>query len=88
MQTSLISPTESSTQQMIDVQLPSFNLTEDSLAELYTFLQYLKFKYKTDLEGAIDAVEEELDSLECEKSLNGAEETIAWSKVKADLGLV
>ena len=88
MQTSVISPTEPVTHQMIDLQLPSFNLTEDALAELYTFLQYLKFKYKTDLEEAIDVVEEELDSLECEKALNGTEPTIAWSEVKANLKLV
>ena len=49
MHTSVISPTESVTHQMIDLQLPSFNLTEDALAELHTFLQYLKFKYKTGL---------------------------------------
>ena len=88
MQASVISSTESVTRQMIDLELPSFNLTEDALAELYTFLQYLKFKYKTDLEDAIDVVEEELDSLECEKALNGTEPTIAWSEVKANLGLV
>ena len=88
MQTSVISPTEPVTHQMIDLQLPSFNLTEDALAELCTFLQCLKFKYKTDLEEAIDVVEEELDSLECEKALNGTELTIAWSEVKANLKLV
>ena len=38
MQTSVISPTESVTHQMIDLQLPSFNLTEDAPAELYTLL--------------------------------------------------
>ena len=88
MQTSVIPLTESLTPQIVDLQLPSFNLTEDGLAELYTFLQYLKFKYRTDLEEVIDAVEEELDSLECEKSLNSDETTIAWSEVKASLGLM
>ena len=88
MKAPVVSPTESVTHQMIDLQLLSFNLTEDALAELYTFLQYLKFKYKTDLEEAIDVVEEELDSLECEKALNGTEPTIAWSEVKANLELV
>ena len=85
---SVTSSTESVTHQGIDLQLPRFNLTEDALAELYTFLQYLKFKYKTNLEEAIDVVEEELDSLECEKALNGTEPTIAWSEVKPSLGLV
>ena len=88
MQTSAISLTEHVTYQMIDLQLPSLNLTEDALAEIYTFLQYLKFKYKTDLEEAIDVIEEELDSLECEKVLSGTEPTVAWSDVKANLGLV
>ena len=88
MQTSAISLTEHVTYQMIDLQLPSLNLTEDALAEIYTFLQYLKFKYKTDLEEAIDVIEEELDSLECEKALSGTEPTVAWSDVKANLGLV
>jgi hypothetical protein len=88
MQTSVVASTESVRHQTIDLQLPSFNVTEDALAELYTFLQYLKFKYNADLEEAIDAVEEELDSLECEKALNGTEPTIAWSEVKSNLELV
>ncbi len=88
MQTSVVASTESVLHQSIDVQLPSFNVTEDALAELYTFLQYLKFKHKAELEEAIDVVEEELDSLECEKALNGTEPTIAWSEVKTNLGLV
>jgi hypothetical protein len=87
MHTAVVTSTESMTHQIIDLQLPSFNVTEDALAELYTFLQYLKFKYKTDLEAAIDVVEEELDSLECEKALDGTEPTIAWSEVKTNLGL-
>jgi hypothetical protein len=88
MQTAVVASTESVTSQIIDLQLPNFNLTEEALGELYTFLQYLKFKYKADLEAAIDVVEEELDSLECEKALDGTEPTIAWSEVKANLGLV
>lgn len=88
MQTSVVASTESVRHQSIELQLPSLNLTEDALAELYTFLQYLKFKYKADLDEAIDVVEEELDSLECEKALNGTEPTIAWSEVKANLGLL
>ncbi len=87
MQTSVVASTESVRHQSIELQLPSLNVTEDALTELYTFLQYLKFKYQTDLEAAIDVVEEELDSLECEKALDGTEPTIAWSEVKANLGL-
>lgn len=88
MKTSVVSLTEPIPNQIIDLQLPIVNLTEGALAELYTFLQYLKFKYKADLEEAIDVVEEELDSLACEKALTGIEPTVAWSDVKVNLGLV
>ena len=50
------------------------------------FLQYLQFKHGTDLEAAIDYIEEELDILECKSAGNG--ETIAWSDIKVALGII
>ncbi len=88
MQVPVVCHTESVRPKSIAIQLPSVNLTEEALGELYTFLQYLKFKHEADLEEAIDVVEEELDSLECKKALDITEPTIAWSEVKANLGLM
>jgi hypothetical protein len=57
MQTSITIPIDSSENTPpIAVQLPVLNLKTEGLAELYTFLQYLQFKYQTDLEGAIGFV--------------------------------
>jgi hypothetical protein len=53
MQTSTLIPIDSPENTPIAVQLPVLNLKTEGLAELYTFLQYLQFKYQTDLEGAI-----------------------------------
>ena len=56
--------------------LPQVHLNAEGLAELYSFfLQYLQFKHGTDLEAAIDYIEEEVDILECKSAGNG--ETIA-----------
>jgi hypothetical protein len=56
MQTSTLIPINSPENTPIAVQLPVLNLKTEGLAELYTFLQYLQFKYQTDLEGAIGFV--------------------------------
>jgi hypothetical protein len=56
MQTSTLIPIDSPENTPIAVQLPVLNLKTEGLAELHTFLQYLQFKYQTDLEGAIGFV--------------------------------
>lgn len=55
MQTSMVS-IDTSENTPIAVQLPVLNLKTEGLAELHIFLQYLQFKYQTDLEGAIGFV--------------------------------
>jgi hypothetical protein len=79
---------ETPSQPFVSVDLPPLTLTPEGLAELYSFLQYLQFRHQTDLEAAIDFVEEELDILDCATTLAANEPTIPWSQVKQDLGLV
>ena len=86
MKTSTLVANEPLAESTISLMLPQIHLNPEGLAELYSFLQYLQFKHGTDLEAAIDSIEEELDILECKSAGNG--ETIAWSDIKAELGLV
>ena len=81
-------PIDSQQQVEIGITLPPIGLNPEGLAELYSFLHYLQFKHETDLEAAIDYIEEELDILECKSVRGGNGETIAWSDIKAELGLV
>ena len=75
-------------QDSIAFHLPELHLTRDALTELYSFLQYLQFKHKIDLETAIDSVEEELDVLVCQDAEQSDEPTYAWSDVKREAGLI
>jgi hypothetical protein len=81
------SPHLTSTQPPVTpVILPELALSRAAMDELYSFLQYLQFKYQTDLEAAIESVEEEMDIIDAREALaeGGA---IPWSQVKQELGL-
>ena len=88
MNTSTLVADQTLAESTTSLTLPQVHLNSEGLAELYSFLQYLQFKHGTDLDAAIDYIEEELDSLECENVRGGNGETIAWSDIKAELGLV
>lgn len=66
------------------VSLPPLQLPRQGMDELYHFLQYLQFKYRTDLESAIESVEEEIDLIDCEEALK-SHERIPWEQVKREL---
>ncbi|WP_052050551.1 hypothetical protein [Leptolyngbya sp. KIOST-1] len=40
-----------------------------ALDELYHFLQYLQFKYGVDLEPALEAIEDEIDTFDADVAL-------------------
>ena len=88
MKTSTLMADEPLAELTTSLTLPQVHLNPEGLAELYSFLQYLQFKHGTDLEAVIDYIEEELDILECKNVRGGNGETIAWSDIKAELGLV
>jgi hypothetical protein len=57
-----------------------------ALDELYHFLQYLEFKYRVDLESAIETLEDEIDSFDADLALQEPGE-VSLETFKQDLGI-
>ncbi|MFE4105050.1 hypothetical protein [Almyronema epifaneia] len=68
----------------IDLDIPS--LPRAALDELYHFLQYLQFKYQVDLEGALEQIEDEIDSFDADVALQESGE-VSLAGLKQELGL-
>ncbi|MGG6240192.1 hypothetical protein ACQ4N7_16330 [Nodosilinea sp. AN01ver1] len=61
-------------------------LPRPALDELYHFLQYLQFKYGTDLEPTLEAIEDEIDGFDADVALQESGE-ISLNSLKQELGL-
>jgi hypothetical protein len=61
-------------------------LPRAALDELYHFLQYLQFKYKVDLESAIEALEDEIDGFDADAASQEPGE-ISLADLKQELRL-
>ncbi|MEO1126978.1 MAG: hypothetical protein AAFX95_23315 [Cyanobacteria bacterium J06639_16] len=61
-------------------------MSRAAVDELYHFLQYLQFKHQADLEGAIEALEDEIDSFDADVSLQESGE-ISLGDLKQEIGL-
>lgn len=51
----------------VTLNIPS--LPRAALDELYHFMQYLQFKYKADLEDALEVLEDEIDGFDADVAL-------------------
>jgi hypothetical protein len=68
----------------IAFELPA--LPRSALDELYHYLQYLQFKYKVNLEAAIEALEDEIDGFDADVALQEPG-GISLASLKQELGL-
>lgn len=69
----------------IDLAIPP--LPRSALDDLYHFLQHLQFKYKADLESAIESIEDEIDGFDAAIALQEPGERISLDSLKQELGL-
>ena len=69
----------------VTLEIPS--LSRSAIDELYHFLQYLQFKHQVDLEPAIEAIEDEIDSFDIDVARQEPGEAISLEKFKEELGL-
>jgi hypothetical protein len=68
----------------IALELPAF--PRSALDELYHYLQYLQFKYKVNLESALETIEDEIDGFDAEVALQEPG-SISLASLKQELGL-
>lgn len=69
----------------VTLEIPS--LSRSAIDELYHFLQYLQFKHQVDLEPAIEALEDEIDSFDIDVARQEPGEAISLERFKEELGL-
>ena len=69
----------------VTLEIPA--LSRRAIDELYHFLQYLQFKYRIDLEVALEAIEDEIDVYDAELALQEPGEPITLEQLKEELGL-
>ena len=69
----------------VTLEVPT--LSRRAIDELYHFLQYLQFRYRIDLEVALEAIEDEIDVYDAELALQKPGEAIPFEQLKKELGL-